>query len=58
MSNRAHLLEMIGHVMKRMKNSANREERFDLLDNAQVLAGILQEVVQFERSLVTDLDVD
>ena len=58
MSNRAQLLEMIGHVMKRMKNSADREQRFDLLDNAQVLAGILQEVVQYEKSLLMDLDVD
>lgn len=58
MSNRAHMLQLIGHVMKRMKNTGNREERFDLLDNAQVLAGILQEVVQFEHSLLMELDVD
>lgn len=58
MSNRAHILQLIGHVMKRMKNTADREQRFDLLENAQTLAVILQEVVQYEHSLLMDLDVD
>ena len=58
MSNRGYVLDLIQSVMRRMKNADSRDQRFDLLDNAQILAGILQEVVQFEQSLLMDLDVD
>jgi hypothetical protein len=49
---------MINRVMTKIKNASSREQRFDLLDNADILAGILQEVVRFENNLMMDLDVD
>lgn len=58
MSNRADVLKMIGAVMNRIKNSASRDERFDLLENVHILSGILQEVTNFECNLMADLDVD
>jgi hypothetical protein len=58
MSNRAEVLKMIGAVMNRIKNSASRDERFDLLENVQILSGILTEVTNFECNLLADLDVD
>jgi hypothetical protein len=42
--------------MIKIKNSANHEQRFDLLENVHILSGILQEVTQYEKSLITDLD--
>jgi hypothetical protein len=58
MSNRFQVLGMITRVMMKIKNSTNREQRFDLLENAQILTDILQEVTQFENKLLMDLDVD
>ena len=58
MSNRTVILSMIGRVMTRIKNSECREKRFTLLDNADILAGILQEVIMYEKNLLMDLDVD
>jgi len=58
MSNRTHVLTMIHTVMTRIKNAASREQRFDLLENAQILADILKEVTMYENSLRMDLDVD
>ena len=58
MSNRFQVLGMITRVMMKIKNSTNREQRFDLLENAQILTEILQEVTQFENKLLMDLDVD
>ena len=49
---------MIHGVMTRIKNAVNREQRFNLLENAQILADILQEVTMYEKNLLTDLDVD
>jgi hypothetical protein len=58
MTNRVDVLAMIGRVMTRIKNSECREKRFTLLDNADILAGILQEVIMYEKNLLMDLDVD
>ena len=58
MTNRFQLLDMVHTVMTRIKNAASREQRFTLLDNAQILADILKEVTQYEQRLITDLDVD
>lgn len=58
MSNRFQVLGMITRVMAKIKNAASREQRFDLLENAQILTDILQEVTQFENKLLMDLDVD
>ena len=58
MENRAQLLSMIHRTMVRIKNTASREERFDLLDNVQLLSDILMRVAQYEQSLIMDLDVD
>jgi len=58
MSNRLNVLSMIHTVMIKIKNAASREQRFNLLENAQMLAEILQEVTQYENSLIMDLDVD
>ena len=58
MSNRFQVLGMINHVMSMIKHSSNRDQHFDLLENAQILTVILQEVVQYENSLIMDLDVD
>jgi len=58
MTNRTVVLSMIGRVMTLVKNSASREHRFTLLENADILAGILQEVTLYENNLLVDLDVD
>ena len=58
MSNRLNLLSMIHTVMTKIKNAASREQRFDLLENAQILSDILKEVTQYENSLLMDLEVD
>lgn len=58
MTNRGYLLDMIHGVMSRIKNAPSREQRFTLLDNAQMLADILKEVTMYEKSLLMDLDVD
>ena len=58
MSNRLEVLDMIHGVMTRIRNAANREQRFNLLENAQILADILQEVTMYENTLIMDLDVD
>ena len=58
MSNRLDVLDMIHGVMTRIRNAANREQRFNLLENAQILADILQEVTMYENNLMMDLDVD
>ena len=58
MSNRSQVLSMIHGVMTRIKNAVNREQRFNLLENAQILADILQEVTMYEKNLLTDLDID
>jgi hypothetical protein len=44
--------------MIKIKNAASREQRFNLLENAQILTDILQEVTQYENRLIMDLDVD
>lgn len=49
---------MIHTLMTRIKNAPNREQRFNLLENAQILTDILQEVTMYEKSLLMDLDVD
>jgi len=58
MSNRFQVLAMIHTVTTRIKNAASREQRFTLLDNAQILADILKEVTMYEKNLLMDLDVD
>ena len=58
MTNRLEILDMIHGVMTRIKNAASREHRFTLLDNAHILAGILDEVTMYEKNLLMDLDVD
>ena len=58
MSNRAHVLDIICKLMAMAKNSATRDERFTLLENVQILAVILEDVTQYEKSLITDLDID
>ena len=58
MTNRGDLLDMIHGVMSRIGNAASREQRFNLLENAQMLADILKEVTMYEKSLLMDLDVD
>ena len=58
MSNRFQVLGMINHVMSMTKQSTNRDQHFDLLEKTQILNVILQEVVQYENSLIMDLDVD
>lgn len=58
MSNRLEVLDMIHGVMTRIRNAATREQRFNLLENAHILADILQEVTMYENNLMMDLDVD
>lgn len=58
MTNRLEILDMIHGVMTRIKNAASREHRFTLLNNAHILAGILDEVTMYEKNLLMDLDVD
>jgi len=49
---------MIHCVMNRIKNAPSREQRFNLLENVQILTDILHEVTIYEKSLIMDLDVD
>ena len=51
-------MTMIHTLMTRIKNASSREQRFNLLENAQILTDILQEVTMYEKSLLMDLDVD
>jgi hypothetical protein len=58
MSNRRHVLDLIRHVMAKIKNAGDREQRFTLLDNVQILTDILKEVTAFETAILADLDID
>jgi hypothetical protein len=58
MTNRGEVLSMIHCTITKINNAASREQRFNLLENAQMLSDILQEVTQYEKSLIMDLDVD
>lgn len=58
MSNRPTVLNMIGAVMARIKNAASRDQRFDLLENVQILTDILKEVTTYEAALLAELEVD
>ena len=58
MTNRTEVLSMKLKLMAKMKNVTSRDQHFDLLENAQILASILQEVTIYEKSLLMDLDVD
>jgi hypothetical protein len=58
MSNRQYILAIIPELATRIKNAASRDERFTHLDNVAMLGQILEDVVNFENSLITDLDVD
>jgi len=58
MSNRFQILGMINNVMTKIRYATNRDQHFNLLDNAQILTVILQDVIQYEQSLLDDLDVD
>jgi hypothetical protein len=58
MSNRAQVLSMIHKIIANINKDGSREQRFNLLENAQILTDILQEVTMYEKSLLMDLDVD
>jgi hypothetical protein len=58
MINRLVILSMIGRIMTRIKTTDCRDQRFTLLDNADILARILHEVTIYEKNLLMDLDVD
>jgi hypothetical protein len=58
MTNRTEVLSMMIGLMKKIKTVTNRDQHFDLLENAQILASILQEVTIYEKNLLMDLDVD
>ena len=58
MSNRGHVLDLIHSVMSRIRSAANREQRFTLLENVQILTDVLKEVTTFETKLLMELDVD
>jgi ribosomal protein S8 len=49
---------MIHNMMTQIKNAGSREQRFNLLENAQILSDILKEVTMYENSLIMDLDVE
>jgi hypothetical protein len=58
MTNRTEVLSMIHCTITKINTAASREQRFNLLENAQILASILQEVTMYEKTLLVDLDVD
>ena len=58
MSNRRHVLNLISHVMHKVRSAGDREQRFTLLENVQILTDILKEVTTFETKLLMELDVD
>jgi hypothetical protein len=58
MTNRRHVLNLISHVMCKIRSAADREQRFTLLENVHILTDILKEVTAFETKLLMDLDVD
>ena len=49
---------MLGRIMTRIKTTDCRDQRFTLIDNADILARILHEVTIYENNLLMDLDVD
>jgi len=44
--------------MHKVRSAGDREQRFTLLENVQILTDILKEVTTFETNLLVDLDVD
>jgi len=44
--------------MVNIKNTDDREKRFDMLERIEILSEILRSVSNFESKLLTDLDVD
>ena len=58
MTNHLEVLDMIHGVMSRIRSATDREQRFTLLENVQILTDILKEVTTFETNLITELDVD
>lgn len=42
----------------KVKTTASRDERFKLLENIELLVGVLETVVNFENKLMNDIDVD
>ena len=49
---------MIHKVIANINNAGSREQRVDLLEKAQILTGILQDVTQYEQALLMDMDID
>lgn len=58
MSNRASIMKYIHRETLKVKNIASRDERFELLENIELLTSVLETVVNFENKLISDLDVD
>ena len=58
MSNRAQVLSMIHKIIANINKAGSREQRVNLLEKAQILAGILQDVTQYEQALITDVEID
>lgn len=58
MSNRRHILDLISHVMRKIRSAADREQRFTLLENVQILTDVLKEVTTLETKLLMELDVE
>jgi len=45
-------------LMVNIKNTDDREKRFEMLESIEILSEILRSVSNFESKLLTDLDVD
>lgn len=58
MSNKMEIMKLINKLMNKMKNAGSTDERFNHIDNIAILGGIMRDVMMFETSLITDLDVD
>jgi hypothetical protein len=52
------IMKLINKLMNKMKNAGSTDERFNHIDNIAILGGIMRDVMMFETSLITDLDVD
>jgi hypothetical protein len=55
---KTQLMSSIHSLMMNIKNTDDREKRFEMLESIEILSEILRSVSNFESKLLTDLDVD
>lgn len=58
MTPRQAIMTAITHTLREVKNAHTRDLRFEAMDKLDLLREILVDVTNFEKKLLTDLDVD